>query len=304
MHCAPRTPRTRSLALLATGLLAGGLVPLTSAAADNPASVASVIVPVDPQRILDTRQAIGVPTTTPLSADQTITLQVSGVAGIPVDATGVVLNVTVNGASGAGYVSAYPTGGSRPNASVINYTAGEDVANMVTAILGPSGAIELYNAQSSAHLIADVAGYLVPGSGAVPGPQGPQGPPGPAARAEIVVDASMPVPGFGANEDVAGTAGTVTLRLRCLDSAQGALAFDSTGGTTKLLGSELQFGGAATAVFVADELATGGTITRSYGGLAHLTGTLSTPDGGLHRVDISYGREATQCKFAGTITPA
>jgi hypothetical protein len=70
----------------------------------------AVIVPVDPYRILDTRNGIGAPRA-PVGAESSITLQVGGVGPVPLDATGVVLNLTGTGADTATYVTAYPTGG-------------------------------------------------------------------------------------------------------------------------------------------------------------------------------------------------
>jgi DNA-binding beta-propeller fold protein YncE len=146
----------------------------------------AVFVPLEPVRILDTRTGIGAPVGA-LAPGSTIALQVAGAGGVPAGATGVVLNLTVTQANGAGFVTAFPSGTVQPEASVLNYTPGEDIANMVTARLGAGGALDLYNSQADVHLVADVAGYLVPGSGGGPsGPQGPtgaQGPPGPAGAA-------------------------------------------------------------------------------------------------------------------------
>jgi hypothetical protein len=91
-----RRLRLGMLTTSAVGLLAGGFAPMAAEA--GPTAPPSVIVPLAPERILDTRTAIGIATTTPLGPDQTITLQVAGVAGVPAEATGIVLNITVNGA--------------------------------------------------------------------------------------------------------------------------------------------------------------------------------------------------------------
>jgi hypothetical protein len=98
---------------------------------------------------------------------------------VPADATGVVLNVTSNSATEPSYITAWPTGTERPEASVLNVTPGIDLPNMITAQLGDDGRLSLYNHTGSVHLIADVAGYLLP-VGAVSGPTGPVGPQGPA----------------------------------------------------------------------------------------------------------------------------
>lgn len=120
---------------------------------------ASVVVPLDPVRILDTRSGIGVQVG-PLGPGDEITVQVGGVAGVPSDATGVVLNLTAAASASPGYVTAYPTGTPRPEASVLNHTPGADVANMVTATLGSGGRLQLFSGDGRVHLVADVAGYL------------------------------------------------------------------------------------------------------------------------------------------------
>jgi hypothetical protein len=153
--------------------------------------VQSVVVPVTPFRLLDTRLGVGAGgRTDPLGPDSTITVQVSGVGTIPAEATGVVLNLTANGATSAGYVTATPTGSPRADTSVLNLTPGQDLPNMITTTVGEGGRIDLYNFTGSVHLIADVAGYLLPaaigGTGA-PGPQGPVGPQGPSGFAGVHV---------------------------------------------------------------------------------------------------------------------
>ena len=57
-------------------------------------SAPSTIVTTDPARILDTRIPIGVPTATPVGPNSTITVQVTGVGGVPANATGVVVTLT------------------------------------------------------------------------------------------------------------------------------------------------------------------------------------------------------------------
>jgi len=116
-----------------------------------------------------------------LGADRTISLQVAGVGTVPTTATGVVLNLTASNATTAGYITAWPNGQTRPEASVLNLEPGQDVPNMITATLGDGGKLNLYNSAGSVDLIADVAAYLLPAgsSAGATGPQGPQGPAGP-----------------------------------------------------------------------------------------------------------------------------
>jgi hypothetical protein len=113
-----------------------------------------------PTRILDTRSGPAP------GAGAVIDLQVGGVG--PVPATGVsavVLSLTATEAAGPGFVTIWPTGKSRPLASVLNAaTAGATTSNQVTVPLGDGGQVSIFT-QSGAHLVADVAGYYVTGGG-------------------------------------------------------------------------------------------------------------------------------------------
>ena len=60
-------------------------------------------------------------------------LPVAGRDGVPADADAVALNVTVTEPDTAGYVTVWPCGFARPNASNLNYAAGQTVANAVFA---------------------------------------------------------------------------------------------------------------------------------------------------------------------------
>jgi hypothetical protein len=78
----------------------------------------------------------------------------------------VVLNVTVTNPTAASFVTVWPTGQTRPNASNINFAAGQTVPNLVTVKVGAGGQVSLYNAVGNTDLIADVAGYYGDGTGA------------------------------------------------------------------------------------------------------------------------------------------
>jgi hypothetical protein len=93
-----------------------------------------------PVRLLDTRKPDQGPF---LSGGVPRTLQVTGAGGVPADATAVVLTVTVAKPNVAGYLTVYPTGATRPVASNLNYAAGQNVANLVTATLGGPGAVAI-----------------------------------------------------------------------------------------------------------------------------------------------------------------
>ena len=68
-------------------------------------------------------------------------MQVTGRGCVPVNATGVVLNVTVVQAKAAGYAAVYPCGEPVPNASNLNFVAGQTVPNAVVAKVGAGGKV-------------------------------------------------------------------------------------------------------------------------------------------------------------------
>lgn len=114
---------------------------------------------VTPERLLDTRKAIGVPTTTPIEPDGVVVVDVG--QSLAERATAVLLNVTVTDPAGSGFVTAYPCDQPRPTASNLNFVAGQTVPNLVSVKVSTGGAVCLY-AKSRTHLIADIAGYVTP----------------------------------------------------------------------------------------------------------------------------------------------
>ena len=128
--------------------------------------------PLNPGRLLDTR-ADGVTSdgaqqrAGAVTADSTTALHVVGRGGVPDDATSVVLNVTTTESAADGYVTVFPCGTARPNASSVNGVARATVANLVIAKVGSGGDVCLYS-QSPTHLIADVNGYFAPGGAYMP----------------------------------------------------------------------------------------------------------------------------------------
>jgi len=81
----------------------------------------------------------------------------TGTPPIPSNAGAVVLNVT-RSAVGGEPPDGIPAGILRPNASNLNFAAGTVTANLVTATLGQSGAVSIYNALGTVNVLADVEG--------------------------------------------------------------------------------------------------------------------------------------------------
>ena len=129
-------------------------------------STPSCFVPLNPARLLDTRDGTG--GNISALASQTLTeLRVTGVGGVPpTGATAVVLNVTVDAPLTSGFITAWPSGEGQPTVSNLNYVAGQTVPNLVTVKVGANGRVNLYNSEGYTHLVADVVGYYTAAAGA------------------------------------------------------------------------------------------------------------------------------------------
>src|SRR5207248_575305 len=115
--------------------------------------------PVDnPTRILDTRNGTGAAPGR-VTASGVVELQVGGVGGVPPNAGAVVLKATAADSLAAGFATIYPCGQGVPNASNLNFAAGQNIANLVIVRLGVGGKVCLFS-DAATHLIADVAGYF------------------------------------------------------------------------------------------------------------------------------------------------
>ncbi len=112
-----------------------------------------------PHRILDTRTGLGSPLA-PVGGGGELVVPVLGAGGVPASARAVVLNLTGTNATSDTYVTSYPSGSARPNASTLNVSAGRTTANLVIVKVGGDGAIRLFNERGTIDLLADVTGYF------------------------------------------------------------------------------------------------------------------------------------------------
>ena len=113
-----------------------------------------------PARLLDTRNGTGATSSGAVPAGTALRLKVTGRGGVPTTGVkAVVLTVVVTAPQQPGYLTAYPSGTSRPTTSNINYVAAQTIAN--TAFVTPSsdGYVDIY-VQQSTQVVADVQGYL------------------------------------------------------------------------------------------------------------------------------------------------
>ncbi len=108
-----------------------------------------------PARVLDTRQ------TQPIGANGTIDLKVGGNGGVPASGvSAVVLNVTATGGSDETFLTVFPKGVAKPNASSLNVLKGQTVPNLVVAPVSSDGSISLFNSVGSVNVIVDVTGWF------------------------------------------------------------------------------------------------------------------------------------------------
>jgi hypothetical protein len=122
---------------------------------------------VTPARVLDTRTGVGAIGGRFAVGDDR-SLRVVGVGGIPTNASSVVVNITAVGPETSGYVTAYPDGAARPDASNLNLTPAFPVrANLAVVKVGEGGRIRLHTAETGADLIVDVLGSFGSGGGTV-----------------------------------------------------------------------------------------------------------------------------------------
>jgi uncharacterized repeat protein (TIGR01451 family) len=116
-----------------------------------------------PCRILDTRAGSGAPLGGPaLTSNATRTLDLRELCGLPGNAFAISYNATVTGPTAAGNLRFFPGGTGLPNASAINYLAGQTRANNGIVPLSADGKLSVYCGQATGatELILDVNGYF------------------------------------------------------------------------------------------------------------------------------------------------
>ena len=116
---------------------------------------------IDPVRLVDTREGDD---PRPLCEGQTGVMRVAGFGDLPASGIGAVaLNVTAVDTTQAGYLTVFPAGAERPNASNVNFVAGDIAPNAVIAKVGDDGQVAVYNSNGCSHLVVDAVGWFAPG---------------------------------------------------------------------------------------------------------------------------------------------
>jgi hypothetical protein len=103
--------------------------------------------------------------TGPVAGGSSFVLKVTGRGGVPETGVGAVaLNVTVTNPTTSSYLTAFPTGATRPTAANLVFTAGQTVPNMVIVKVGDGGQVSLFNYSGATDLIVDVLGWFPTGA--------------------------------------------------------------------------------------------------------------------------------------------
>ncbi len=130
--------------------------------------------PLAPTRILDTRLGTGaIPG--PIDADAPFDLKVAGKAGVPeTGVLAVALNVTVDAPSGSGFLTAFPAGAPKPDASTLNFLAGQAAPNLTVVGVSDDGRVTFVitngiGGKFTGQVIVDVVGWYADSSVTTPG---------------------------------------------------------------------------------------------------------------------------------------
>jgi hypothetical protein len=131
-------------------------------ATSGPAAGGQVVLLDAPQRAVDTRPGSGLQ-----GAGQPLAgyfapacYQITGWAGVPEDAVGVLANVTAISPPAPGHLTVWPAGQPLPSASNLNYAPEQGaLANMATVRLGTGGQVCVVGAPDL-HVAIDVAAYI------------------------------------------------------------------------------------------------------------------------------------------------
>ncbi|MEU5314945.1 LamG-like jellyroll fold domain-containing protein [Streptomyces sp. NPDC021562] len=114
-------------------------------------------------RALDTRSSVAhtsLTTTGTVAAGTNFTLQMTGLNGIPSNATAVAVNLAAANAAGTGFLQAYATGYAPTADTSLSFNPGNAIASLSGDVpIGTSGTITISVHSSAAAVIADISGY-------------------------------------------------------------------------------------------------------------------------------------------------
>jgi hypothetical protein len=199
----------------------------------------AVVEPTAGRRVVDSRNGIGGPLL-PLEAGEVRSFDpVAGTADAA-DAVAVMLNFVSTDAAGAGFLTAYPCGGSVPNVSALNYVAGEAATNLATIELGVDRRVCIVSSVRT-NVIVDVFAVMT----APPGSpverltfDKPAWPPFNAAATDYVIECGAGTTAGGGTSSVAMTIDLLPFTTARLSVAGAAPTAVGTGTTTFVLATD------------------------------------------------------------------
>ncbi|MEU5310731.1 LamG-like jellyroll fold domain-containing protein [Streptomyces sp. NPDC021562] len=120
-------------------------------------------------RALDTRSSVAhtsLASTGTVAAGTNFTLQITGLNGVPSNATAVAVNLAAANATGSGYLQAYATGYAPTAATSLSFNTGNAVASLSGDVpIGTSGTITVSVHSNATAVLADISGYYTTGTG-------------------------------------------------------------------------------------------------------------------------------------------
>jgi len=136
-----------------------------------PPTGAAGLVPVNPVRVVDTRNGVGTPkpgTRWTLGPGARLDVPVLGVGGVPASGVAAVaVNVTAVCPTVDTEITVAPAGRSRPGTAAVDVPAGVNTATSVLVGVGAGGALSLWNSAGYVDVLVDVVGYLPTTGGSV-----------------------------------------------------------------------------------------------------------------------------------------
>ena len=174
----------------------------TGGGAATPASTDGLFVPVDPSRLLDSRNSTVMPTW----GGSTLEFPIYPPPGVQVAAAAI--NITGTDSMLGGFVTAFPSGVGRPQASNLNVdTWDQTIANHAIVRASTRG-ISLFT-QNGLHLIADLNGWYLgtPTPASLPTPVNPQYGPSTAREVDTGSIGMALAVGTGSNLDAVANLG-------------------------------------------------------------------------------------------------
>ena len=151
-----RVPADRKVLLHLSGASAHEVVDLLGWTSPQRSADNGVVTTLSsPQRLADSRST----STRSVRGELPVALG----SAVPADATAVVLNVTLAGATSRGFAVVHPTGAARPATSNVNVEAGQTQANEVLVRTGRDRSVSVFVDSTSAAVVVDLIGYVTPG---------------------------------------------------------------------------------------------------------------------------------------------